>query len=77
METTRKRREKKEKYWEKTKSNKNKDQKKTTPAKKSKNTKPKVKLIIPSRGKKETSNLRQQARTLTDGPPILKLEAAN
>jgi len=51
MEITQKRREKKEKFWKKTKSNKNKDKKKTTPAKKSKNKKPRVKLTIPSRGK--------------------------
>jgi len=51
MEITQKRREKKDKYWKKTKSIKKKDQKRTTPAKKSKNKKPKVKLTIPSRGK--------------------------
>lgn len=51
MDTTQKRREKKEKFWKKTKVNKDKDQKKTTPAKKSKKAKPKVKLVIPSRGK--------------------------
>lgn len=43
---TRKRREKKEKFWKK-------EQKKTPLAKKSKNAKPKVKLTIPSRGKAE------------------------
>ena len=51
MDTTQKRREKKDKFWKKPKVKKNKDQKKTTPAKQSKKDKPKVKLVIPSRGK--------------------------
>ena len=51
MDTTKKRREKKAKFWKKTNADKNKNQEKTTLAKKSKKTKPKVKLVIPSRGK--------------------------
>ena len=51
MDTTQKRREKKEKFWKKPKVEKDKSQKKTTPAKKTKKVKSKVKRIIPSRSK--------------------------
>lgn len=51
MESPQKSKEKKERFWEKPKSDKNKDRKKKAPSKKSKKSKSKVKMIIPSRGK--------------------------
>lgn len=51
MDTTRKRREKKEKFWKKANSNEKHDQKKVALSRKGKKEMPKVKLVIPSRGK--------------------------
>jgi hypothetical protein len=53
MDTTQKKREKKDRFWEKIKFNQNKDPKKKAPSKKNKKQKPKVKMVIPSRKKAE------------------------